>query len=113
DMAEAAGGLGLLDLAIWMLEQARQRDGKEPSLNRALARLYEKRGNFSQAIALWELVKQADPADQEAAHKGQDLAANETISRGRYEETMFQKRLDDNESSENSPPMPVEDGTEI
>jgi tetratricopeptide (TPR) repeat protein len=113
DMADAGVGLGLLDLAVWILEQARQRDGKEPSLNRCLARLYEKRGNFSQAIALWELVKQADPADAEAQHKGKDLAANETISRGRYEQTMFQRRVDESESAETPAPMPVEEGTEI
>ena len=52
DMAEAAEAIGLMDLAVWLLEQARQRDGKEPTLNRASARLYEKRGNFSQAIAI-------------------------------------------------------------
>src|SRR5262249_18678324 len=70
-------------------------------------------GNFSQAIALWELVKQADPSDQEAQHKGKDLAANETITRGRYEETMFQRRPNDSDSSDSALPMPVEDGTEI
>src|SRR5438045_4957007 len=92
DMAESADALGLLDLAIWILEQARQRDGQDAGLNRTLARLYEKRGNFSQAIALWELVKQAEPHDQEAKNKGKDLAANETISRGRYDQTAFQSR---------------------
>jgi len=92
DMAEAADGLGLLDLAIWLLEQGRQRDGQDGTLNRALARLYEKRGNFSQAIALWELVRKAEPSDAEAQHKGKDLAANETISRGGYERTMTPRR---------------------
>jgi tetratricopeptide (TPR) repeat protein len=110
DMAEAAEGIGLLDLAVWMLEQARQRDGKEPSLNRALARLYEKRGNFSQAIALWEMVKQADPADAEAVHKGKDLAANETISRGRYEQVTLQKPKPE---SEDTAPPAMDDATDI
>jgi Flp pilus assembly protein TadD len=114
DMAEAAHSLGMLDIAIWILEQARQRDGKDANLNRALARLYEKRGNFSQAIALWELVKQADPADQEAQHKGKDLAANETITRGRYEQTALRKRQEEPEDNgETSTPAPIEDGTEI
>src|SRR5438045_871291 len=57
DMAEAAEVLGLLDLAIWNLEQARQKLAHNAQLNRMLARLYEKRGNFTQAIALWELVR--------------------------------------------------------
>lgn len=97
DMAEAADSLGLLDMAVWLLEQARQKDGSDPHLNRTLARLYERRGNFAQAIALWELVKKADPSDNEAHHKAKDLAASETISRGQYEASASKPR-EDNET---------------
>ncbi|MCS6851779.1 MAG: hypothetical protein NZ700_11495 [Gemmataceae bacterium] len=86
DMAEAADQLGLLDVAIWILEQARERAANDLNLNRALARLYEKRGNYGPAIALWEMVRQADPKDMEARHKAKDLAAAATIVRGSYEE---------------------------
>jgi tetratricopeptide (TPR) repeat protein len=86
DMAEAANALGLIDLAIFILVQAREKDANDATLNRALARLYEKRGNFSEAIKLWDLVHQAVPADVEATHKAKDLAAHETIQRGHYEE---------------------------
>lgn len=113
DMAEAALQLGWLDMAIWLLEQARQRDGQNPDLNRFLARLYEQRGNFSQAIALWELVKKADPTDEEAQRKGKDLAASETISRGRYEESALRRRVHDLESQDTAPPEGVEEGTEL
>jgi tetratricopeptide (TPR) repeat protein len=85
DMAAAADGLGQLNLAVWLLEQARQKTQTSAPLNRALARLYEKRGNFMQAIALWNLVRKAKPADQEAGRKLNDLAVNETIVRGNYE----------------------------
>jgi tetratricopeptide (TPR) repeat protein len=85
DMAAAADGLGQLDLAVWLLEQARQKTQASAALNRALARLYEKRGNFTQAIALWNLVRKAKPADQEAGRKLKDLAVNETIARGNYD----------------------------
>ncbi len=88
DMAEAADALGLVDLAIFLLTQARQKDAKNPTLNRALARLYEKRGNFAEAIKLWELIRQAVPGDAEAQHKAKDLAAHETIQRGQYEESV-------------------------
>jgi tetratricopeptide (TPR) repeat protein len=84
DMAESADALGLLDMAVFMLDQARQKDSKDPSLNRALARLFEKRGNFKHAIALWQIVKDLDPSDVEANHKAKDLAASETIQRGNY-----------------------------
>ena len=85
DMAEAADALGLLDHAVFILDQARQKDPNDATLNRALARLFEKRGNFAQAIHLWQLVKEADPKDVEAQHKAKDLAASETIARGRYD----------------------------
>ena len=86
DMAEAADQLGLLDIAVWILEQARHKDPRDVIVNRFLARQYEKRGNFAQAIALWELVRRADPRDVEAQSKSKDLAANETILRGNYDE---------------------------
>lgn len=81
DMAEAADKLGLLDLGVWTLDQAREKDPADPVVNRALARLYEKRGNFVQAIALWELVRKKNPRDPEAQHKAKDLAASDTIAR--------------------------------
>jgi tetratricopeptide (TPR) repeat protein len=81
DLADAAEALGLLDLAVWNLEQARQKQARDPTVNRALARLYEKRGNFTQAIALWGLVLKARPADLEVQQKIKDLAAHDTIAR--------------------------------
>src|SRR5262249_30639478 len=87
DMAEAADALGLIDHAIFFLDQARQKNPKDATLNRALARLFEKRGNFAHAIALWQLVKEVAPDDVEAAHKAKDLAASETIARGGYRES--------------------------
>ena len=86
DQAEAFDALGLLDLAVFTLDQARQKHAKEPTLNRALARLFEKRGDFKQAIALWQMVKATDPQDVEASHKAKDLAASETIAKGGYVE---------------------------
>lgn len=86
DMAEAADNLGLLDVGIWILEQARLKEQNDIALNRALARLYEKRGNFGHSIGLWEMVRKTDPKDMEARHKAKDLAAAATIVRGNYEE---------------------------
>jgi tetratricopeptide (TPR) repeat protein len=83
-LAEAAAGLGLLEVAIWSLEQARQTQARSAALNRALARLYEKAGNFTQALALWDLMRKADPADTEALQKVKDLAAQDTIARGNF-----------------------------
>jgi len=86
DMAEAFDALGLIELAIFSLDQARQKYPKDATLNRSLARLFEKRGNFKQAIMLWQLVHQTNPQDVEASHKVKFLAASETIAKGGYEE---------------------------
>ena len=86
DMAEAFDALGLMDLAVFTLDQARQKYPKDSTLNRALARLFEKRGDFQKAIVLWQLVKEVHPTDVEAAHKAKDLAASETIQKGQYVE---------------------------
>ena len=86
DMAEAFDALGLIDLAVFTLDQARQKYPKDATLNRALARLFEKRGDFQKAIVLWQLVKETHPTDVEAAHKAKDLAASETIQKGQYVE---------------------------
>src|SRR5437763_8562424 len=89
DMAAAADALGLVDIAIFILSQAREKDAKDVTLNRALARLLEKRGNFAEAIKLWELVRQKVPSDAEAQHKAKDLAASETIQRGHYDKAVM------------------------
>jgi tetratricopeptide (TPR) repeat protein len=116
-MAQAFEGLDLKDHALWTLEQIRASHPKDPRVNRPLARLYEKRGNFNQAIALWELVRVADPNDQEAQRKAKDLAASATIAKGRYEDAIkgdvptqlvhAEKDADDEmDESEKTEPMP-------
>src|SRR5262245_153903 len=67
DMADAAESLGLLDLAVWFVEQGRHKKPRDADLARRLARLYERRGNFTQAMAVWELVRQVDTSDGKAA----------------------------------------------
>jgi tetratricopeptide (TPR) repeat protein len=83
-MSQAFDELGLIDLAVWTLEQIRPDYPHDPHLNRPLARLYEKRGQFGQAIALWDLIRKAVPTDLEAQHKVKDLAASATIAKGKY-----------------------------
>ena len=87
-MARAAEVLGLFDLAAWTLEQARQKSPRDVAINRALAQLYERSGNFTQAIQLWDLIHRTDPNDEEAAKKIKDLSARDTIVRGHSEEVV-------------------------
>jgi serine/threonine protein kinase len=86
DMAEAAEALGLLDLAIWILRQVWQKESPLLGVTRQLARLHEKREDYAEAIAFWEMVHKADPEDIEASRKSRDLAAAATIARGQYHE---------------------------
>jgi tetratricopeptide (TPR) repeat protein len=88
DMADAAEALGLLDLAVWFVEQARHKKPRDADLARRLARLYERRGNFTQAMAVWELVRQVDPGDGQAAAKLRELAVSETLNRGNLEDEL-------------------------
>jgi tetratricopeptide (TPR) repeat protein len=90
EMGDAADALELHDLAVWFLEQARMKNLKDPVINRHLARYYEKRGNFTQAIMLWDLIRKIDPRDTEAVTKSKDLAASDTISRGGYDSLVAQ-----------------------
>lgn len=87
-MARAFEQLDCLDLSIWTLEQLRPSRPDDVRVNRRLAGLYERRGNFMQAIALWQLVRRARPHDEEAQRKAKDLAASATIAKGRYEEAI-------------------------
>src|SRR5438105_774659 len=61
EIANAAEELGLVDMAIWTADQARQKNPRDVRVNRKLAQLFEKRGNFTQAMALWNLILQVKP----------------------------------------------------
>jgi serine/threonine protein kinase len=82
-MAEAAVQLGLIQLAVWLLEQAHNDHSADPALNRSLGRLYEQRGHFRRAVACWKRVLKEVPSDVEAGQKIKDLAALETLGRVR------------------------------
>lgn len=122
DQAEAAEALGLLDTAIWSLEQARHKDPHDGTVNRALAKMYEKAGHFRKAIAMWEYIRKTNPKDADAATKAKDLAASDTIARtqmtrmGMDEQTMPATLTDDTrvethepEATAASPAKPVVD----
>ncbi len=84
DMAGSAEELGLADLAVWLLEEARRQANSDLSIVRALAHLYEREKRFPKAISLWEQVHQAEPTDIEASAKIRELSVNDTLARGKY-----------------------------
>jgi tetratricopeptide (TPR) repeat protein len=89
-MSEAAVGLGLINLAAWLLEQT-LRKKQDTGLSRKLARLYERQKNFAQAIALWEGIRKALPGDAEADEKIKELSVRDTIGRGQYQEEIARR----------------------
>ena len=70
----------------------RPEDDKHTRLNRVLARLYAKAERFTDAIAIWELVRKEHPEDVEATHALKNLSARETIERGRYKSRTPRRR---------------------
>lgn len=84
-MARAAEKLGLLDLAIWCLEEVLQCNPHIVGIHRSLARLFENQGNLAKAVVHWQRVADNDVTDVEAARQVQNLTARETIRRGQFE----------------------------
>jgi len=84
EMAAAAEELGLMSVAVWMLEQAREQEPENANVLRPLAGLYERLSHFSRAIAVWKLIRKVSPTDVEAPRKINALSASETIARAGY-----------------------------
>ena len=88
EAALAAKKIGLLNSAVWMLKRLRHQYPNSTPVLRELAQLFEERKEFGRAITAWESIARADPLDGEARQKLQELAANQAISRGGYEELL-------------------------
>jgi tetratricopeptide (TPR) repeat protein len=85
ELAAVAETLGWKEMAVWSAENALERDVADSTVNRFLAKLYERHGMFTKAMDAWDRVKKANPADEEADKNLKDLAASATIDRGGYE----------------------------
>jgi hypothetical protein len=84
-MADAAAGLNLPYLEIWMLEQARKEVADRQDLLRRLADAYERLNELDRAIQVWEAVRKHHPQDADAPRKINALSAQSTIARGKYD----------------------------
>jgi tetratricopeptide (TPR) repeat protein len=99
EAATAAKEIGLLNSAVWMLERLRKQYPDSAQVSRQLARWYEDQEDFNKAIALWESIAKADPLNGESRQKLQELAANQTICRGGYEELLERPQHSSNEKT--------------
>lgn len=68
-MGESAEALGLMDVAVFILDQARHKYPRHAGLNRSLARLFERVGKTALAANLWMVICEQSPEDVEAAHR--------------------------------------------
>jgi len=83
-MAESAEALGLLPLAVWLLEQGHEQAPDNTALMRALAILYEQGQQLPKALTLWEKIRTAEPQDHEAPRKINALSVRDHIARAHY-----------------------------
>jgi tetratricopeptide (TPR) repeat protein len=83
DLADSAEELGLGNLALWMLEQARRQAPDNVVVLKTLAQLLERLKRLPQAIVLWEKIHEVDPDDLEAKQKIKDLSVAEVMARNR------------------------------
>src|SRR5262249_12644013 len=111
-LGKAFAAFGQPDLAVWSLEQAYQKAPDDLKVKRALARMYEKVGNFTNANALWAMIRKADPTDEEANRKVMELAASETISRGKYDAVVQTGTHSLDETKADARPVRIGDSSE-
>ncbi len=88
DAAEAAEGLGLKELAQWLLESVHAQGEGDVDFLRHEAHVHEINEAWHKAIACWERIKKVNPNDQEANRRANDLSAKATIQRSGLNEAL-------------------------
>lgn len=85
DVGDAAVHLNYGEVAVFAYELAAKADPKNKDYLRALARAYESRSRYTEAISIWEKVRALDPLDTEARTKITGLNAENTIKKAGFE----------------------------
>jgi tetratricopeptide (TPR) repeat protein len=88
--AEAAEGLGLGSLAVWLLDSVQEvaAKGKDYDFFKFAAAIYEANESWAKAIACWESVKKFSPNDPDANRKINALSAASTIKRAKLDDAL-------------------------
>src|SRR5262249_39967811 len=84
-MADAALGLQLPYVEIWLLEEARKEFPGNQELLRRLAVAYERQNDLERATKVGEAVPTHPPQDADAPRKINALPAKSPIARGGYD----------------------------
>lgn len=85
ELGEALREVGFEEVAIYCYDRAVKQEATNKDYLRSLARLYESRGNWDQAIGCYEKLMQLDKLDGEARQKITQLQAQKTMTKGGYE----------------------------
>lgn len=85
DVGDAAAHLSYGEVAVFAYEMAVKADPKNKDYLRALARAYEHRSRYAEAISIWEKVRALDPLDTEARSKITGLNAENTIKKAGFD----------------------------
>ncbi len=91
DMGEATSNLGFTDVAVFGYRKAVEVDPNNKVYLRALGKLLEQKGEFSDSIKCWERVFKLDPLDMEARSKITQLNASSVIRDGEFEDDQGKK----------------------
>ncbi len=85
DLAEASVKLDRGEIAKFSYMEAIKSDQKNRALYVALADILRSRGEYDEAIKVWERVSRMDPSDLTAMRKITELQTEKTTHRGGYE----------------------------
>ncbi len=91
-LSEACRSLGIHDCRLYYLRWALEADPNNQAVNRAAAGALEDLGQFDQAIACWQRIRQADPENEEAAQAIARLSVEKTITSGNYDSASLASR---------------------
>ena len=86
DLAEICKATERTDIASWAYSLAWKGDQKNVELNEAWATVLEERGQYSEAVKIWEHLLKLDPKNGKARSKISALHTMTTIDRGGYED---------------------------
>jgi tetratricopeptide (TPR) repeat protein len=86
DLAEICKATERTDIAAWAYSQAWKGDQKNVELNEAWAMVLEERGQYSEAVKIWEHLLKLDPKNGKARSKISALHTMKTIEGGGYDD---------------------------
>lgn len=94
-LASAYETLGCHECELFCLVSAIGADAKDVGVNRQAGLALERLGQFDQAIACWQRVKQVEPQDEQARQAIARLSVEQTIDQGGYDPAILSKGQDE------------------